>query len=879
MSKPQSPLQGLFDFLKNVFKVLFSGKKKKEKRSNTNSTGNSTSSNDGNTTPPSTNTTTTDNQNNTSSPDEQQANDFPAIASMNVDLGEATFKYGNSQMTITKSKKFLAVQTMGSRDIFGPSIPVARQISRRSLKDEGQMLGDFELLESTEQTPGVMEETVEEVRNLPNVGVCTHVYHNTDNKNDLPLVPSGELYVVFNDEISEAEITGHLNHFHLVVKEKRANNKYIVHVSKESPNPIKVTVGLQKSPSVVIAEPDFRTPIHYESFLPSDDLLKEQWHLQNTGQHGKWPASSYKVGADAKVVEAWKWMQSLGSSNITVAVIDNGFDMTHPDLRGDGTKIVHPFNFKNDTNDPSPGIGDWHGTPCAAVAIGAANGTGVVGAAPNAKLMPLKSYYISDSMIEKWFSWAADNGADVISNSWGVNSRDFRLSNRMIESMRKAATQGRNGKGCVILFAAGNSNQSISNDTNPDIIMGFATHPNVMAISASSSRDERSSYSNFGKQISVCAPSNGTGGAGVTTADVGGTIPLPSGGVGFKGDEPGLYTHSFGGTSSACPLVAGVAALMLSVNPSLTSAQVKKILEDTADKIPSSNVYTNGHSIYFGHGRINALKAVQKAKTGQVGTVTPPPVVIVPPAPPTPTPPPPTTPPPAGGGGSDETPNVPVRNVPVVEVPFMANTNGAFSGANQEHIYKITLSNSLTITLDSPVGDNNDFDLYWLEGAIPDPVNRRYQATSVTQGPNEKLELTGIGKGIYYGLVRAYQGNGGYNYKASFTPTADRPGIGTLVLEALQGGFLFKEKMPEIAFKSVVGNKIKVNLRSSAVGANFDVYIKRGGIPKWNDFDARGVTQSTDETLTLNNAQAGDYYVLVRSAKGQGNYGLSIVLA
>lgn len=71
-------------------------------------------------------------------------------------------------------------------------------------------------------------------------------------------------------------------------------------------------------------------------------MLKDQWHLQNKGQHGSWTATAFKAGADAKVVEAWNWLKNTGTDSITVAVIDSGFDLSHPDLKGNGNKIVSP---------------------------------------------------------------------------------------------------------------------------------------------------------------------------------------------------------------------------------------------------------------------------------------------------------------------------------------------------------------------------------------------------------------------------------------------------------------------------------------------------------------------------------------------------------
>ncbi len=126
----------------------------------------------------------------------------------------------------------------------------------------------------------------------------------------------------------------------------------------------------------------------------------------------------------------------------------------------------------------------------------------------------------------------------------------------------------------------------------------------MIAVAASNSRDERSSYSNYGSELTLCAPSSGYPGRGVVTTDRRGT----------KGYSSGDYTYGFGGTSSSAPLAAGLAALIVSVNPDLTSAEVKSIMMETVDKIDQENgQYVDGHSPLYGHGRIGAYEAVALA--------------------------------------------------------------------------------------------------------------------------------------------------------------------------------------------------------------------------------------------------------------------------
>jgi subtilisin family serine protease len=160
------------------------------------------------------------------------------------------------------------------------------------------------------------------------------------------------------------------------------------------------------------------------------------------------------------------------------------------------------------------------------------------------------------------------------------------------------------------VFAAGNEDSDV-NDPAGGTVSGFAIHPDVIAVAASTSRDQRSHYSNFGREISVCAPSSGAGGWGILTSDVRGVDPGTGQALGYT---DGDYESDFGGTSSACPLVAGVAALVLSVNPALTAAQVKALLQRTARRIGPKSAYdASGHSVHFGHGCVDARAAVAAA--------------------------------------------------------------------------------------------------------------------------------------------------------------------------------------------------------------------------------------------------------------------------
>ncbi|MDX9672957.1 MULTISPECIES: S8 family peptidase [unclassified Pseudomonas] len=348
-----------------------------------------------------------------------------------------------------------------------------------------------------------------------------------------------------------------------------------------------------------------------------------QWHLKKTTV-----TYQVEIDASANVEAAHELAQGEG---VVIAVIDDAFDIDHPEFAGDG-KVVGAQNFdrRNAKQGPRPkNTLERHGTAAAGVAC--ANGeAGASGVAPKASLMPLKLTKPLGARAEAdAFFWAADQGADIISCSWGPaeghwadpadprHAQVFPLAASTRLAIEYAATKGRNGKGCVIFFGAGNGNECADND-------GYSSHPHVIAVGACNDQNRRSAYSDFGKVLWCCFPSGDQQHPdpkfkpatsipqtrGIRTTDLS---------TSFAAQTLPAYTESFSGTSSACPGAAGVAALVLGVNPDLDRLTVRQILADCCDKIghaddgPLGQYDSNGHSHYYGHGRLNALRAVHIA--------------------------------------------------------------------------------------------------------------------------------------------------------------------------------------------------------------------------------------------------------------------------
>lgn len=351
--------------------------------------------------------------------------------------------------------------------------------------------------------------------------------------------------------------------------------------------------------------PEFLRERGFRSVYP------QQWHL------GKRVIDGRLIEQSAGVDGAWTASRGAG---VTIAVIDDGVDTGHPEFSTPG-KIVSEFDFTERVADARPKTaGDRHGTACAGVAC-AAGISGATGVAPDAALMPIRLRSGLGGIDESdAIMWAVEKGADVISCSWGpVDGKwfdpndprhDFEapISDNTALALDAALTTGRQGRGCVVCWAAGNGNESVDLD-------GWASYPGVTAVSACDDRGVRSVYSDFGKAIDIAFPSN--------TFAFGGTPEPLTPGIwttdrrGAKGYNQqtgpgGNFTESFGGTSSACPGAAGAAALVLAVDPMMRGDEVVQALQETAVRIdePGGGYDATGHSDLYGAGRVNAEAAV-----------------------------------------------------------------------------------------------------------------------------------------------------------------------------------------------------------------------------------------------------------------------------
>ena len=361
-----------------------------------------------------------------------------------------------------------------------------------------------------------------------------------------------------------------------------------------------------KAPALVASS---STPT--KRFIPNDVFFTNQWHLRNTNN-----SSTSVSGLDVNVTTVWDTVQG---SNVVVGIVDDGVEITHPDLQTNIAAGLH-YNWNGgDTSDPSPrGPGDNHGTPVAGlVAARGNNGIGVSGVAPHARLAALRltAGAVRDSDQIAMFNWKLSEIA-VKNNSWGLgedNGLDYYvLPAPVAKSMAEATTKGRNGKGTVLVWANGNGNvDGVYEYWYPTFCWDCsqwdeqANSPYVISVAAVSRLGRVSSYSEYGANISVCSPSDlGDGRQGLVTTAI----------------NAGYTTQgTFTGTSGAAPIVSGIIALMLEANPDLGWRDVKEILMKSARRVDTgdagwiqNSAGFNFHPLY-GAGLVDATEAVRLA--------------------------------------------------------------------------------------------------------------------------------------------------------------------------------------------------------------------------------------------------------------------------
>ncbi|MBR1488709.1 MAG: S8 family serine peptidase [Bacteroidales bacterium] len=330
----------------------------------------------------------------------------------------------------------------------------------------------------------------------------------------------------------------------------------------------------------------------FKSTTVNDPLLSQQWGLKNTAN----------PGYDINVEGAWS---ITSGSGVKIAIVDQGIDFSHGDIAAN--KYYLSYDAKSGTSPSIFTVGKSHGTHVAGI-VGAVgnNSLQIAGVAYGGSIMgishPLQVNGTISEELASGISWAWQHNVDILNNSWGDQGGQCynNLHSVLLESsLQNALTNGRNGRGCVVVFAAGNYGAS-------GAVMDYpATFDDrILAVGSIGVTGYRSSFSGYGSKLDIVAP-----------------------GENILSTLPGNQTGTMSGTSMAAPHVAGVAALMLAANPQLTREEVVRIIQRTARKISPGSPYTYQYyprdymfddetwNQEVGHGLVDATAAVMMGQS------------------------------------------------------------------------------------------------------------------------------------------------------------------------------------------------------------------------------------------------------------------------
>ena len=500
-------------------------------------------------------------------------------------MTEQFYYVGDEKVPLTLSTNFIAVQSSSETER-AVVMTAVEKTAGVGTPDDCEILEYFNLIvaPTTQKATGeAVAQSTEALSAEPGVQTIAPAFQMPDGAEDELMILIPQFRVQFKPEVSDEEIEK-LNKKYAVqvlAKDDLGDNSYLLGVpSNNQYSALELANLYHELDMTEYAEPDWVYKMNRLAPPSNDTFFSNQWALPKMNVPGAWQINA-------------------GDANIKIAIVDEGVQTDHPDL---SAKIVTPYDAVGDDDNQEPNNWDGHGTACAGIAAAMTNNNnGVAGVARNCKIIPIRIAYSSSSntnwttnatWIARGIRRAVDRGADVVSNSWGGGPYNTTIRN----AFKYAYDNGRDGKGCVIISASGNADQRG---------IGYpAKYPESMACGASNQWDQRKSKtsndgehwwgSNYGPEQDFVAP-----GVKIYTTDI----------TAANGYHSSDYTPTFNGTSSATPNAAGVAALILSVDPDLRQWEVRDILRLTAKDFGPA-----GWDEQFGWGRLDAQKALQAAR-------------------------------------------------------------------------------------------------------------------------------------------------------------------------------------------------------------------------------------------------------------------------
>lgn len=522
---------------------------------------------------------------------------------MTDDVHDESYYYADGErIPLRRAERFVAVRTSGAA-LAARSERATEELTHAAGIRRAHVLPEFDLVvvEEAPEAAGAPAAAAafEAAGSIGDVDAGPPVLEMVGDE-QTKLIPTGEILLTVADAVTDGDLDEVLDRHAVRVVDDRSDIHGELLVTTDDPaTTVAVANALHDEPQITDAEPNFvqlvpelaRTTMTPRAPADATDLLD--------GPAAPDPHRGVQWGLD-RIRAPEAWAVTRGTDGIHVAVLDEGCDTAHEDVR---YRLPGYDSYADDT-DPNPDGDDAHGTACAGiVTMTADNGRGGAGVAPGCRTIPIRiargvgggRWSTSAAIVSRAIRWAVDHGADVLSNSYSL-ARSSSVTN----AFRYAQRQGRGGKGAVIAAASGN-------DDRRGVIYPARLSPSIpgfLAVGASDEDDGRKNPaspdgedwwgSNWGPELDVVAP-----GVKIFTSDI----------TGPRGYTRRDYTQRFNGTSSATPHVAGVAALLLSHDPELRSWEVADILKLTAQDLGAG-----GRDEETGHGRVDAARALQAAR-------------------------------------------------------------------------------------------------------------------------------------------------------------------------------------------------------------------------------------------------------------------------